>query len=78
MRLQVLTRDGEHASCACGGVVDGADDARLRQRIIIFDEEQVCHEADDVARCEVVTGGLIRLLCKLADKLLEDGAHVGV
>ena len=59
-------------------VVEGADDARLGERVVVLDEQQVDHQADDLAGGEVLAGGLVRVLGELADQLLEDVAHLDV
>ena len=69
---QMLAGDGQHAARAGRGVVDGAHHARLGQHIVILDEEQVDHEADDFARGEVLSGGLVGEFGELADQFLED------
>ena len=46
--------------------------------VVVLDEQQVDHEADDVARGEVLAGGLVGDFGELADQLLEDQAHVVV
>ena len=76
--LEVLVGDREHAAGAGGGVVDGADDALLGERVAVFGEHQVDGEADGVARGEVLTGGLVGGFGELADEFLEEVAHLGV
>ena len=46
--------------------------------VVVLDEEQVHHEPDDLARGEVLSGGLVGELGELADELLEDRAHLRV
>ena len=55
-----------------------AHDAGLGQRLVVFDEEQIDHQPDDLARREVLPGGLVRQFGKLADQFLEDRAHLGI
>ena len=69
---------GEHAAGAAGAVEDGADGAGLAQHLLVAVEQEVDHQLDDLARGEVLAGGLVGRLGEAADQLLEDGAHVGV
>ena len=75
---EVLAGDGQHAAGAGGRVVDRADDAGLGQGVVVLDEQQVDHQADDLARREVLAGGLVGQFGELADQLLEHRAHLGV
>jgi hypothetical protein len=75
---QVLARDAQHAAGAGGGVVEAAHHAGLGQGVVVLDEEEVDHQPDDLARGEVLAGGLVGKLGELADELLEDRAHLGV
>lgn len=75
---QVLLGEREHAARACRRVVDRAYDVLLGQRPVVAGEQQVDHEPDRVARCEVLPGGLVRGLRELADQLLEQVSHLGV
>jgi hypothetical protein len=45
---------------------------------LVLDEEQVHHQADDLAGGEMLSGGFVGKLGELADELFEDGAHLGV
>ena len=45
---------------------------------VVVDEQQVHHEPDDLARGEVLTGGLVRQLRELADQFLVEVAHLDV
>ena len=75
---KVLARDRQHAARARRRVVDRAHDAGLGQHVVVLDEEEVDHEADDFARREVLSGRLVREFRELADQLLEDEAHLRV
>ncbi len=75
---QVVLGDGEHAAGAAGGVAEGAHDAGLGERLAVGLEEEVDHQADDLARREVVAGRLVGGLAELPDQLLEDVAHLDV
>jgi len=70
--------DGEHSARAAGGVVDGADDAFLRQDVIVGVEQDVDHELDDFAWGEVVAGLFVGSFVELADEFFEDQAHLVV
>ena len=78
MLFQILTCDGQHATRARGRVVNGAHHARLGQHIVVFDEQQVDHQADDFARGEVFPGGLVGDFGELADQLFEYQSHLTV
>ena len=54
------------------------DDARLGEHVVVLDEQQVDHEPDDLARREVLSGGLVRELGEPADQLLVEVAHLQV
>ena len=75
---QVVLGHREHAAGAAGRVAQGAHDAGLGQRLAVGLEEQVHHQADDLARREVVAGRLVGGLGELAHQLLEDVAHLDV
>ena len=48
--VDVLHAAGEEAAGSRRGVVDGADDARFGQRVVVFHEDQRGGQAHDVAR----------------------------
>ena len=75
---EVLLCDGEHATCADSGIIDRADRAGLAQGFVVASENQVHHEADRIARGEVLTGGLVRAFIEGADEVLVHVAHLGV
>lgn len=58
--LQVRLSYGEHPSCSCGGIIDGADNTRLGESFTVFQEEQVHHEPDDLTRGEMLTSRFVR------------------
>ena len=70
--------DRQHAARAAARVVDGADDVVLAQRSQVRRQQQVHHQADDLARGEVLAGVLVERLVERADQFLEDGAHLVV
>jgi hypothetical protein len=73
-----LTRDRKHSSRTGCWVVNGSDDSRLRENIVILGKDEVDHEPDNLTRCEVLAGSLVGEFRKLANQLLEDGSHVRV
>ena len=75
---EVLRGDREHPAGAAGRVEHRPHDARRPQRLVVLDEEEVDHEADDLARREVLAGGLVRQLGEPADQLLVQVAHLDV
>ncbi len=77
-RGQMLFGDRKHAARAGGRVVDRAHDAGLGQNLVVLDEDEVDHQADDFARGEMLSGRLVGEFRELADQLLEDEAHLGV
>ena len=54
------------------------DDALGGQDVVVRDEEQVDHQADDLAGREVLAGLLVADLGEPPDQLLEDVAHLDV
>ena len=60
----------EHAAGAAGRVEHGLHDAGFGQ-VRLVGEQQVHHQANDLARGEVLTGGLVGQLGESADQLLE-------
>ena len=52
--------------------------AGISQGIVVFDEQQVHYQSDHFPGREVLPGGFIRFLGKLADQFLEHHAHLGV
>ncbi len=76
--VDALLGDGQHAARAAARVVDRLRDTRQAQRGPILQQQQVDHEADDLARREVLAGVLVERLVEAADKLLEDVAHLQI
>src|SRR5262249_51230708 len=56
---QVVLRLGEHTTGAAGRVEELAHGAGRGEELVIVDEQNVHHQPDDLARGEVVPGGLI-------------------
>ena len=75
---EVLIRDRQHAPGSRGWIVDGPHYATLGQGRVIFNEQQVDHQPDDLARREVLSGGLVGEFCELPDQFLEHRPHLGV
>ena len=75
---QVFIGHAEHAAGAGGGVVQGAHHAGLGQGFVVFNEQQVDHQANHFAGGEMLAGGFIGQLGKLADQLFKHRAHFGV
>jgi hypothetical protein len=74
----MLFCDRQHAAGPGRRIVDRAHNARLGQDLVILDEDEIDHEADDLARGEVLAGRLVRHFRELADQLLEHETHTGV
>ena len=76
---QVVLGDRQHAAGAAGRVAQRLDDARLGEDVVVVvDEQQVHHQPDDLARREVLAGGLVGELREPADQLLVEVAHLDV
>ena len=76
--LDVLLGNGEHAARAAAGVAHRNHSARFPEPSVIAREQQVYHEANDVAGREVFARVLVQRFIELADQLLEDRSHLGV
>ena len=74
--LDVVLRRGQHAAGAAGRVEDVDDLALAGDRVLVRRDQQVDHQLDDLARGEVLAGGLVGVLVELPDQVLEDVAHV--
>jgi hypothetical protein len=76
---QIFAGHRQHAARPCRWVIDGAHDGiARRQHIVVLDEQQIDHQADDFARREVLAGGFVGDFGELAYQLFEDQAHLGV
>src|SRR5579872_1587487 len=75
---QIFAGHRQHAAGTSRGIIDSADYAGLRQHVIVFDKEQIDHEADDFTRGEMFSGRLIRDFSKLSDQLFKDKPHLAV
>jgi len=73
----VLLGNRKHAAGAACRVVDGFDNVAAGE-VLLRGEEQVDHELDHFARCEVFSGLFIGLLGADSDEFLEDVAHLAV
>lgn len=76
--LEAFLRHREHAAGTGGGVVEGAHDASLSQRLVAPGEQELHHQTDDLARGKVLSGRLVGQLGEPADQFLEHRAHMGV
>jgi hypothetical protein len=68
----------EHSPRTCCRIVNSPNDTRFGKNVVILCKDEVDHEPDDLTRREVLASGLIGQFGKLADQLLEDGAHVRI
>jgi len=76
---QVFAGDGQHAARAGGWVIDGAHDGIAGgEYVVVLDEQQIDHQADDFTRGEMLPGRFVGDFGKLANQLFEDQAHLGV
>ena len=75
---EVLLGNAQHATCTSGGIIETTYDAGFGESLIILDEEEVHHEADDFTRGEVFPGSLVGKFGKLADQLLEHSTHLSI
>ena len=55
-----------------------ANYAFLGEHFVVFEKEEVDHQADDFAGRKVLASGFVALLGKSADKFLKDVAHLQV
>ena len=78
VRMKVFLGLRQHAAGAAGRVKEFADSSRAGEQVVVVDEEQVDHEADDVARGEMIAGGLVGQFVEAADEVFEDQPHVGI
>ena len=75
---EVLFGDGEHPARPTGRVVQLANDAFFGEHLVVFEKEEVDHQADDLAGREVLASGFVALLGKSADEFLKDVAHLQI
>ena len=78
MLAQVDLRLGQHAAGSAGRVEQLAYRAASGEEIVVVDEQYAHHEADHLARREVVAGGLVGEFIEPADQVLEDQTHLFV
>ena len=72
---KVVLGGRQHAAGAAGGVVHGPYGGLTGECLLVLGEEDVDHEADDLARGEVLTRGLVLHLREPTEQLLKDVAH---
>ena len=77
-RAQMVLGDAEHAAGATSRIEHGLDHARLGEQLVIFDEQQVDHQPDHLARSEVLTCRLVGKLGESTDQLLVEVAHLQI
>lgn len=75
---QTVGRHSEHAAGPAGRIEQGVDDARVAQRLVVLDEQEVGHEPDHFTGSEVLPGRLVGLLGEAPDQLFVDLPHVPV
>ncbi|MCY1543883.1 hypothetical protein D9M68_797220 [compost metagenome] len=75
---QVFLGDRQHAASARCRVIQVAHYAGVSQHIVVFDKDQVDHQADHFTGGEVLPGGFVGDLREFADQLLEHQAHLHV
>ena len=75
---EVFFCDREHPTCSRGGIVNRSDRTWNRERVVVPREDQVDHEPDCVAGCEVLTGRLIGGLVERANQIFVEVAHLCV
>lgn len=63
------------AARAASGIANGDDGAAVGEHVASRFHEQVHHEADDLARGQVVPGGLVGGFVEAPDEILEDETH---
>lgn len=78
MSTEVLLRFSEHAAGAASRVEQFAHSPRSREQFVIVDEQQIDHQPDDLARGEVIAGGLVGQFVEAPDEVLEDQPHLDV
>src|SRR5690554_4784863 len=73
---EVFIGHGQHSARSRRWVVYRPDHAWLGKHIVILNEEEMHHEADHLARREVLTGRLIGKLGEAPDQFLKDKPHL--
>ena len=73
---QVLLGNRQHAASAASRVENGFGDAGLGEQIVVFDEQQVHHQPDDLAWGEVLACGFVGKLGEPADQFLVQVTHL--
>ncbi len=77
-RGDVLVGGAEHPARPARRIQHSANHAWLAQRLVVWGDQQVHHQLDDLTRCEVLTCGLVGLLGEPPDQFLEDVTHLVV
>ncbi len=73
--IHVFLRFGQHPTGTAGRVKHLAHRTRRGEEVIVIDEEQMNHEADNLTRGEVISGGLVGLLIEPADQVFKNAPH---
>ncbi|TLD46543.1 MAG: hypothetical protein FAZ92_01169 [Accumulibacter sp.] len=73
---QVVLRLGQHAASTAGRVEQLAHRTGRGTQLVVVDEQDAHHQPDDLARREVVAGGLVGEFVEAADEVLEDEPHL--
>ena len=71
----MLLGDGEHTARAARRIEHSADSALLLQHGAVAIDQQPHHQADHLARREVLARVFVRLLVEAPDQIFEDGPH---
>ena len=71
-----LLGQGRHPARSAAGIVDGANDVVVAQRLGILGKQHVHHEANDFARRKVLARIIFQSLLETAYQFLEDLAHL--
>ena len=73
---EVVLRLRQHAAGPAGGVEQLADRAGGGEQPVVLDEQDAHHQANDLARREVVARRLVGQLVEAPDEVLEDEPHL--
>ncbi len=73
---QVVLCFRQHAAGAAGRVEQLAHRTGRGKQLVVVDEQDAHHQADDLARREVVASGLVGQFVEAADEVLEDEPHL--
>jgi hypothetical protein len=74
----VFLHRGKHPAGAAGGIEHRTRDPGDREHLSVWGHQDVDHQLDDLARGEMLPGGLVREFRETPDQLLEHVAHLMV